>query len=373
MNSLSRGAYTLGVIVCQIRKSPPFHEASYFKQLSLEGNKLGITLIVFSPKAVDWSTRSLLGWRYESKTNRWKVERHSLPYLIYDRCYYLNRSQYFEYKPFVYKLANDPQIRLLGRPLSGKWQTYTMLKRKQSLNSYLPETIRYHATLELLPLFKKWGTILIKPNGGSHGRGVASLRPEKGGIRLLGRSPRNQLFNRWIGYQELKPWLHRFIGSSRYIVQPCLDLNSSDGRPFDVRILVQKNEKRNWVVTGMAIRTGRMGTLTSNLHGGGKAERAIPFLSKQFSREVMKQILLEIDWLSTQVPIQIEREHGSLVELGIDIGISPQGRIWILEVNSKPGRSVFLLTGEKQVRLRSIQNPIRYARTLLEERVGGVV
>ncbi len=373
MNNAQKMRYALGVIICKINRIPPFHEITYFKELTIEARKLGILLIIFSPKAVNWKNRTVHGWSYEPINKKWKVEEHPLPVLIYDRCYYKDRRQYFEYKPYVQRILQDPQIRLLGRPLSGKWQTYTMLQKNSSLTPYLPETIRLHSIKELIPLFNKWDVVLIKPNGGSHGRGVASLRPIKGGIHVMGRTTNNQLFNRKISFQELKPWLHQFTRNSRYIMQPCLNLNSNDGRPYDLRILVQKNEKREWSLTGMAVRVGRAGTLTSNLHGGGKAERAIPFLARQFSREKINKLLKEIHWLSTQVPVQIEKEHGTLVELGIDIGINPHGQIWLLEVNSKPGRSVFLLTGEREMRLRSIQNPIRYARTLLEEKVGGVV
>ena len=52
-------------------------------------------------------------------------------------------------------------------------------------------------------------------------------------------------------------------------MQPYLDL-SHHGHPFDIRALVQ-NKHGRWTLTGCMVREGAEGSLTSNLHGGGKA------------------------------------------------------------------------------------------------------
>ncbi len=36
--------------------------------------------------------------------------------------------------------------------------------------------------------------------------------------------------------------------------------------------------------------------------------------------------------------------------------------MWLLEVNSKPGRTVFRQTGEREAAVKSVENPILYAR-----------
>lgn len=361
---------TLGITVCKTRGTPPFHETAFFKQLTREGQRIGIRVIVFCPKDIDWSRRSVSAWQYAR--GQWIAARHPLPRLIYDRCYYTDTRHYLEYKPYVNRLAGDPHIRLLGRPLGGKWQTYAFLSEDPELQPHLPETRRLTTMQDLDAILQRYRSAVIKPNGGSHGQGVAAILPGQNGIHVRGRTHGNRSFDhRLVNRSQMEQWVARFINGTRYVVQPYLPLCTTDGRPFDVRILVQKSEKGDWVQTGMAVRVGKPQTVTSNLHGGGKAIRAETFFTRQYAPELCTAILDKLQWLSTLVPMRIESRHGRMVEVGLDVGIDPQGRVWLLEVNSKPGRSVFLLTGEKEIRRRSIQLPMRYARALLDGQVGG--
>jgi glutathione synthase/RimK-type ligase-like ATP-grasp enzyme len=359
--------HTLGITVCygKTEKLPPFPEAPFFLQLAQEGHSMGIEVCVFNPQLVNWKTRTVHCWFVEN--GNWKTAIKPLPSLIYDRCYYHTTEHYLKYKPYVLKLANDPHIRLLGRALGGKWQTYEILKKNPEIRPYLPQTIFYQTAGDVLAFLQKQQTALIKPNGGSHGRGVVAIIKQPLGYSVQGRTQANQLFSRQLKNEwNLKRWIQNFIGRTRYIIQPLLPLMTPDQRPFDVRILVQKNEERQWETTGMAVRTGKPNSITSNLHGGGQAVAFKPFLQKHYAKDTIFKIQENIGFLSVIVPSFIEQRHGPLVELGIDVGIEPSGRIWILEVNSKPGRTVFLRTGEIDIRRRAVQLPIRYAYALLK-------
>ncbi|WP_169713624.1 YheC/YheD family endospore coat-associated protein [Paludifilum halophilum] len=366
---------TLGVIACKEQGTPPFQETVYLKQLTREGRAMGIRLIVFSPKDIDWRRRTVSAWFWDLNSGKWGNRSQAIPPLVYDRCYYRDSRHYRTYKPYVTQLAQDSDVQLLGRPLGGKLQTQEMLEKNAAIRPYLPRTLLYRSPEDLKSALNLSGSILIKPNGGSHGRGVAAIFAEPGrSYRVQGRTRNNRGFHiRLKTERALRDWILRFTGSARYLIQPYLGLQTEDGRPFDLRILVQKGEDHRWVTTGMAVRTGKTHSLTSNIHGGGKAERAIPFLTAHFPGRRLSGILRSIRWLAEQVPRQIEKEHGRLAELGLDIGIDRQGRVWLLEVNSKPGRTVFLLTRETDVRRRSIQLPMQYARTLLNGLVGGSV
>ncbi|PTX63267.1 YheC/D-like protein [Melghirimyces profundicolus] len=372
---MSPTVYTLGVISCRsAQKTPPFQETEYLRALTKEGKPQGIRLITFTPMEVDWNTKVVTAWRYDLSSGKWKKERHPLPPLIYDRCYYLNTRQYLAYKPYVSRIAQCPGVQLLGKPLGGKLQTHEMLQKNRSLVPYLSPTFRLRSPTDILLALEKNTSVLIKPNGGSHGRGVAAITPEGSSYRVRGRSIANRCFHLLLPKKKaLIQWARRFTGQTRYIIQPYLQLTTGDGRPFDLRILVQKDQNGSWTTTGMAVRTGNPNSLTSNLHGGGKAEKALPFLKKHYPPTMVSKILDSIRFLSTHIPKEIERQHGRLLELGLDVGIDRQGRVWFLEANSKPGRSVFLLTGEKEIRRRSVQMPVQYALSLFRSLTGGSV
>ncbi|WP_036724954.1 YheC/YheD family protein, partial [Paenibacillus forsythiae] len=122
-------------------------------------------------------------------------------------------------------------------------------------------------------------------------------------------------------------------------------LSGSGGQPFDVRVLMQKDGNGRWTLGGMAVRLGPRGSLTSNLHGGGTAVHPASFLRKQYGGAAAN-ILAELALASAFLPPLLEAGFGRLGELGLDFGIDPGGRIWLLEANSKPGRSAFALTGD---------------------------
>jgi hypothetical protein len=357
----------LGIMVCygNNQKHPPFKEQSFFEQLTLEGKKQGLEVFIFNPGRIHWKTRTVPAWHYHHP--RWKQQTVPLPHLIYDRCYYVNARHYMKYKPHVQKITQDPQIRLLGRALGGKYQTYLILKEHPEIRTYLPETKRLTHAQELFSFLRKHTRVLIKPNGGSHGRGVVAIEQiTPSSFLLKGRTKFNRPFS--VQFQtpvRLSHWVEQTIRDTRYILQPLLSLNTPDGRPFDVRILVQKNGRKKWETTGLAIRTGQPDSITSNLHGGGQALPFQPFLKQHYTPQEAAKISSSIHYLSEIVPPFIESRHGPLVELGIDIGIDENKDVWIIEVNSKPGRSVFLKTGELEVRRRAIQFPIQYANALL--------
>lgn len=358
----------LGVTVCYQSKTkrPPFIETRYFYQLATEAKKHAIHLTVFSPIEINWQNRTVPAWVIE-KSNRWEKRICPLPSLIYDRCYYVNSQHYLKYKPYVQRLMNDPNIRFLGRPLSGKYQTHLILKKCKPLQPFLPETICYHSIEDVTTMLQKYQSVCLKPNGGSHGRGVIKLTPYKENFFVEGRTLHNQPFRTLIkSHKQLAQWITKFIQRTRYIIQPYLQLSTAADLPFDLRILVQKDGNLAWKTTGLAVRVGKAHSLTSNLHGGGTAVPYLPFIKEHFSANTHEQIHKNIQTIISIVPSFIEQNYGPLVELGLDVGIDRNSHVWLLEVNSKPGRSVFLRTGNKEIHHLATSLPILYSKALLQ-------
>lgn len=368
MNRIQKSR-TLGIMVCMTHHYPPFAERLYYEQLTEAGKKLGITIVVFSPKHIHWPRRQVQGYIFDPAVNKWLLYHTALPAVVYDRCFYLSPQHYKSYQPFVQKIRQDQQTELLGVPLKGKWQL-TELVNRSALSRYFPHTVRYTGPRSALNYLQKYDALVAKPSGGSHGRGIVALfhKKENGFYYLIGRTKENaSLSRRFADVNAALTWLHRFIGTSVYIVQPYLHLRNRQGQPFDIRALMQKDGRQRWQLTGMAVRTGNPHSLTSNLHGGGKAEKIDPFLEKLFTdQQTIQRVEKEIQAICYYLPPLIEEKHGRLCELGIDIGIDSRGRVWLLEVNSKPGRQVFRQAGEKRMYYTAIHRPVVYAHSLLQ-------
>lgn len=344
-----------------------FMEKSYYRKLTVIGRKLGIRVFVFSPRFVDFDNRTLIG--YEFLDGDWVKGKFPFPQVIYDRVFI--GPSYRQYKPFITKLQNDPEITFMGRGLSGKWQVYKLLSRAPELAKWLPQT-RLFNIAKLSGFLEKEGTVVIKPMSGTHGAGVLRIACEEGIYTVTGRTSQNKSFHKILkNEEECKNFLRTFIADRRFIIQPYLSLHTPEGTPYDVRVLVQKNGQGEWETTGKAVRVGEKDGITSNLHGGGKAVPLSSFLAQFFPPEQQTAIEEEIDTLVCKLPPLLEQYHGRLVELGIDVGIDLDGNVWIIEVNSKPGRTVFRYINDQKARVRSIIQPVKYARYLMKERVGG--
>lgn len=359
----------VGILVGECAGPLPFAESAFCRHLCHIGQRQRLTIYVFCPGWVTSGHRSIPGYTFEN--GRWIRKQFRAPEIIYDRCISHDKRQQRrkqrcleilnELQPFVY----------LTRGLAGKWSVYQALIKQNLFTPYLPDTVLYENSNQLSQWISSHnGEAFLKPQNGTHGKRTLHVKQMdselESGIVLTGRDSSNQLFRRKFRLrQDGLEWIHRFVGSRTFLLQPYLQLNNAKGEPFDVRVLMQKNENGKWSMTGMAVRAGRKHSLTSNLHGGGSAHLAQPFLTKELGQQAALEALQIIRNLSEAIPKQLESHFGRLAELGIDFGVDRRGHVWILEVNSKPGRSSLFRIGDIQGARKSVENPIQYARYLL--------
>lgn len=372
ITKMKRNHY-LGVMALPSERTPPFAERNFFRLISQSGGKTGINVFVFSPHDVDFTTRTITGYRYLNDQG-WTKSKFPFPALIYDRCFY-TEGTYQRLSPIVEKLKHDPQVHFLGLGLRGKWESYQILSQHENLLPFLPSTELVTSSKVLQKWLSGNRSCIVKPVGGSLGQGVIRLKKEENKVILKGRNLKNHIINEKISDGN-RLYLHlvRFFRGRTFLIQPYLSLSTPKGEPFDIRVLVQKTAiepKQSWSITGIAVRQGMNGGITSNLHGGGRAYSVKPFLAKLFPEEKVNEILASIQLLAQETPVCLENRHGPLIELGMDIGVDRQGKVWLIELNSKPGREIFRQLHEPDKRKNAMLNPIRYARKLLESNTGG--
>ena len=361
----------LGILTLRIAHDPPFPEEDFFKILLETGLTEGISGIVIHPNAISFPTRIVTGYQLNEQ-GQWQLVKSEIPPIIYDRCFYTGRSYLARYKRPIDLLIKDSKTHFLGVGLKGKWQLRHLLKDHPQLFDLLPPTNLYTKEEQLDRWLSQYGEIILKPVNGSLGAGVLKVSMKDKSYTLIGRDMKNKFIAETaLTSQHLQDILKPFLASHRYLIQPYLSLHTKQGSPFDLRILVQKNQFGQWETTGKAIRVGPKGTLTSNLHGGGRAFPFAPFIKKQFNHEQVIKITAQIEWLEKLLPLFLEQQHGPLVELGIDIGIDVTGKVWLIEVNSKPGRDIFKELRDEETYRKSQLNPLLYAKYFMQSCLGG--
>lgn len=376
----------LGIMACATSANgqPPFRQNETFRRLCEAGEALSVPVFVFTAEALltqPDSARAVAGYSYCRQTGEWRQELQPLPGIVYDRTFYSNAKD-LRYSRSARRKLTRLGIPLLQRMLPGKWEVQQVLAASPQLSLHLPQTDLFGKGLRRR--LARQGAAFLKPDCGSQGKGCAILKFHKpsGGANVreeaegdgtagplftaTGRDTRNQPFSlSFADAREAEAWLTGFTARTRYLVQDFLQLTARDGRAYDIRSLIQKDDTGMWTITGMAARCGSPGSATSNLHGGGLAEAAESNLAASFGLLKAKRLICSLAALSLHAAHTLEQHYGPLAELGLDFGIDLEGHIWLIEANSKPGRSVFRMIGDRQAEIRSTYCPVAYARRLL--------
>jgi glutathione synthase/RimK-type ligase-like ATP-grasp enzyme len=358
---MSKQPAYLGILATPSTKHPPFPDKAFYAYLSLAGKKIGLPVYVFLPHQVDYTSKTVIGYRYTNQKT-WERRRFPLPAFVYDRL--SNRKRYASQ---IKSLKSCPSVTFLGHVLGDKMKNHQHLIQHSGLLPYMTPTELVHSIQDVKTALLNYGTVVIKPVRNSLGVGVIKITSETGTHQAEGRDMHNKIFHKYFPSRaSLMIWVKNQL-KVQMIVQPYLELSTPEGIPFDIRVLVQKDGTGNWSETGKAIRAGVVNGLTSNLCGGGKAHNASSFLRKYYDENQISVIEEKISYIVRELPPFLEGRHGRLVELGIDVGVDKDGEVWVIEVNSKPGRTSFQRIEEgihfNQARLK----PLKYAYYLAKQ------
>lgn len=347
------------------RIEKPFGEQTgFFSKLRAAASSLNSFCFAFGPGDIDWNNRIIHGTvppLLGDSPPCWQTLILPFPDVIYDRGLFQKgekRSKATETRKILRKF---PGVSFFNPAFFGKWKTHKLLSNNESLSNYLPETRLYCSPSDITDLLNKHETIYLKPSGGSSGRGIIRVTRVERGFLLNNRVLKQVTTLEFDDLNQLSNYFEQKIGNTRYIVQQGLRLATLNGSPFDIRVLMQKDWQDIWHRTGIAVRVAGPGNYLSNLHAGGHAAKISSVLTTVFPQQT-EEILNEIRRLTALIASWVSSEgHPLFGEIAIDLGIDNTGRVWIIELNAIPGRSVFRRIGAPDILSRAISRPIEYA------------
>jgi hypothetical protein len=352
----------LGILTLYLNERKSLEERSVYEKMISAGKRIGIHVFVFTPQDVEDSRGRIHAMIYNPESHSWSRRWVSFPNVIYDRCRIQKSARFQQLLVFRKRYSH---LAFLNRPLRNKWTVYRTLVRVSSFRSHLPVTRLYQSSDDVANLLKRFNTVYLKPINGTGGRGILRIDRTSGGSLLLqGRNHSRSIVQpRKIDRRDLSSALRSWdMHGDRYIVQQGLNIKLPNGRIHDYRMLVQKTGSGTWEVTGCAGRVGPLRSITSNLHGGGKAASMNSLLRQWVSSDIgISQIRETAENIGIKVAKHLEETYGALCELALDLAIDRSGHVWLLEVNPKPSREVFLQAGEREVYRKAILRPIEYA------------
>ena len=356
------GKPILGILTLYLNERKNIEDLGVYRKMSKVGQQLGLDVVVFTPDDVEEKTGRIHALAYDFRKKAWLRRWTRMPHVIFDRARYQKTKRFERLLAFRKKYSHIP---FLNRPLRNKWTLFQKMAAEPALRDHLPDTRLYESPADILAMLKKYATVYFKPTNGTGGRGILRIDRLPGGMLLLqGRNHSRRIVPpRKIRRQDLPAVIRRWdMGNDRYIVQQGVGAKLPDGRVCDFRLLVQKNGLGEWEVTGCAGRIGPPGSVTSNLHGGGRAVPMRDLLLKTgHPEEAIPLIRKAAESFGREVARFLEKSYGTLCELALDLVIDENGKAWLLEVNPKPAREVFHQAGEKEAYRRAVKRPIEYA------------
>lgn len=317
-------------------------EAQFIDEMAKQSHSCNMECYHFIPSQINPHTHQVKGKKYDIITDTWKESEFPIPSILYDRCFYGEDELSKQCTPIVSWLKSREDITFLGYGLPNKLDLYEALQNTL-LAAYLPHSQRVAEPGIVIKELNANKKVILKPINGSQGYGIYYLKKNDKSYHVKTEKNKQIISRIFPNITKLNNWLYSLLKQHQYLLQPYLELSNEDLQPFDIRIFLQKNEQGNWVERGKGIRKGNTGGILSNLSAGGSVTDFRTWIGTLPANQ-KEYIYNELKYIISNLPLLLEKEFLPLFEIGVDIGVAKNGSIWILDINSKPGRKVLLQT-----------------------------
>ncbi|WP_019121929.1 YheC/YheD family protein [Brevibacillus massiliensis] len=327
-----------------------------FKDLFNTGKRLGALVFVFTPKGIDWKENRIQGYLYDDKLDAWHAHVMPFPHVVYNRIPTRKLEKMAEVSKTLDKLAATPNILLFNRRFFNKNLLFKRLEKHPEAASFLPYTKKLETYSQLRLFCSLFPFVYLKPVSGKAGKGIMRLERKNNKWFLQQVHQQNSISLRFLRLEEVWNYLKEQTKNKGYIIQQGIPLARFKGRPFDVRVLVQKDGSGKWGVTGIGIRRAGVNSITTHVPRGGSIQSTSAVLTHVFAEQA-QEIRERIEEAALIIAHSLNEEVESLAEMSMDFGLTPQGRLWFFEANAKPEKF-----DEPSIRRSSLANLIRFAQ-----------
>ncbi|MGG0458649.1 YheC/YheD family protein [Bacillus mycoides] len=307
----------------------------------------GINFFYFTLGKVNIETEKILGKTYEN--GKWVEQEFSFPDVIYNASVHVSDKNQQIYDHLYEKVP------FTSHSIGNKLSVYNRINRAKKFKQYLIPFYELNDVNKFFDMINRYEKLIIKPISGHQGSGIVFI--EKNGMNYsMNESEQISSINK----KQLRSFISDKIQEQGYIVQQFISCQMKSGHVYDFRLHVQRNGEGKWVITSIFPRIGPLGSVVSNMASGGYSTYLDVFLKAEFDN----------DWYNIKrylerFAVTFSNHFNSLYkdvlfdELGIDVGLDKDQKLWLFEVNWRPGvPNIFNLE------LDVARNLVHYARYL---------
>ncbi|WP_127589581.1 YheC/YheD family endospore coat-associated protein [Paenibacillus lautus] len=287
-----------------------------------------------------------------------------IPRAIHMRAIYHNRRELKR----IEDLIKQGIFVFNGRTRYGKDTIHHMLEQDSGLSNALPHTVKA-TPISIRSMLSQHGDLVLKPCSGSIGIGIMRLKRSTGHSQLTySRSSPSAKGWRTVTLAEgkLHPLIYQRIKRAPFLAQERIPLAEYRGRPFDIRVTVQRGSSGSWEIAGMFAKTSPPQTFVSNIAQGGSAYQVPDILTRCMPNAPVGETLERIAEFSLHIARILSLFIPYAADFGLDIGITEDGRLYFIECNGCDQRYGFLEAGMGEAWKNSYRNPMAFARYLYD-------
>lgn len=347
----------IGILNSALRPEgrPGPYEVKIYREMIRYARKRGVFIYLFRAGGVDKRKGLVEGVTLDQAGN-WLTRVFPRPDIVYNRIRKRSVETSSQVDAVLKNFHNDPRLHLFNSRFLYKWEVYQAVGDVPVVYSLFPFTMQFtRHNLEIM--MEKFGEVIIKPDSGSLGKGIVKIISKKNRIELAESSEPSRWFQCSSIHELYSTLSNKMNVDSKCLLQRLVTMSRYKGRIFDIRAQFQKDGTGTWVTTGAAVRAASKRQFVTHIPNGGKAEVFNTVVRSVFPDPgIRKGIRDQLDFICNQVPATLEQRLDlNLAIVSMDIAIDPQGKMWILEVNSKPSHF-----DEKDIRRRHMQLFIDY-------------
>ncbi|KPV44258.1 YheC/YheD family protein [Alicyclobacillus ferrooxydans] len=226
------------------------------------------------------------------------------------------------------------------KPELGKYLLWWHFSKNKSIRPYLPATARMTKQV-FLRYLSNYGMVYVKPSGGS--RGVGVMKVWSSGTQVFVKKtvlPTRSFKNAEAAWD----FINQQRNGKPYIVQQGIRLAKVGGRPFDIRVMVQREAPGSaWKYSGMLAKiAGKSSVVTNVALSNGSVLEVSEAMKRAYGwdKSTIERRISELKRVSLQAANHFDT-YQKYRELGFDMALDTKGKLWLIEENTGPSHPLF--------------------------------